>query len=771
MGQQAKTGRGHGHLLYGEFGHAYQFVGIGVSAQDGVGAHGVAGVRVVVVVALGGAVVWLGVGQMGEDAEHGDAGHRLRHAIVQGDLVEGIAWVAGSHAGDEAHAQRIGPQLHVEISVSGSAVAVVVAQGPRLQQWEGVGAALAERTPADPIGDVQPRRYVIRVGFGAGDEGVAIPQNVIANLGTDGGVGGRPGRPQVGPVGALVVVLPLVPAPDVGVVRPPSLEIVPVGGFAGGAIELGRGPQAVVFVIVVVVLAGAVPRWIVEAAGRRGLRMGLQESPRQFRPAQVVRGECRVEGPPEPRRRREDRRCQRCVVGGALEEVAGGALVLRHAVEPAFGGELVVDAAVVGLDSGDPVQLPASLVQQVGHAVAAFRDVPGTIAELTRGDVVGGEQIPEGSGRGGHVLAVVPGVVPTAVGIDHVAWGFAMVQRRVGKGIVKRSVDLAAVGVVFVGDGTDEARVRIGCGDGGAAALVVETARRGGGHLVQHVFADGEGIGKAQTGHVGAVSAGRGEGAEIESVEVAAGQVPVGRTQGEGHGEHSRPALRVLDGDIRRRVGQAQGAVGQGEEPVKIAGSQGGLCAPGGARAADQGPAIPHAPEPAAVLAGQGPQRGSGAAILGREGVATETGLVPEQAAIAPDPDVTPGIPGGGPQGGGAAGRVGVHVPMAVPMLQHGAVGTHCPQPVVVGAAHRVQVLARGMFVGMPGAAIPVQDGAPIAHGPRLVAGPGPDPAQGAGDSRGDGHPTAALQNRTQMNADERRFLYFFICRGAPIVA
>ena len=145
-----------------------------------------------------------------------------------------------------------------------------------------------------------------------------------------------------------------------------------------------------------------------------------------------------------------DGRCQRAHlrVGRGQERQAGPALVV----------DLVVHHAGVLTGRRDhllhPLELPARLVQHVGHVVAVLRQVERAVAERTRrgrgrgqGPLVGAEQLRHGDAAVDHVLAVVARVVPAARDVERVVAGPAVV-------VVARP-DAGHLGVALVGCDAD----------------------------------------------------------------------------------------------------------------------------------------------------------------------------------------------------------------------------------------------------------------------------------------------------------------------------
>ncbi len=203
-----------------------------------------------------------------------------------------------------------------------------------------------------------------------------------------------------------------------------AVGLEPVPGRHGVGLELGGVPG------VPGVVGPEEPGGVGEAHGQGRRREGVQVGVIPRRGRQVRRGPC-VVGPVE------------------------------HPHNPVH--RPVVRVRNVGdLHPLDPVQFPLHLVQHIGHAIARLRDVRG-VPEPTGIPFVRVHQVPEGSQGEGHVLAVVPGVVPAAVNVPGEPQIASIIE--VGRQVLVRP-HMAGVRVV---PGTAVDRV-----NGGAATLVIE---------------------------------------------------------------------------------------------------------------------------------------------------------------------------------------------------------------------------------------------------------------------------------------------------------
>src|SRR5580700_567109 len=96
------------------------------------------------------------------------------------------------------------------------------------------------------------------------------------------------------------------------------------------------------------------------------------------------------------------------------DDVADERVFLRQdKIAEALAGLLVPDTAVVVLHREHPVQVPADFVEDVGRAVAGFRDVELHLLKAVAEQFPSPEQRAGGDAGVDHIAAVVAGVVPS----------------------------------------------------------------------------------------------------------------------------------------------------------------------------------------------------------------------------------------------------------------------------------------------------------------------------------------------------------------------
>lgn len=96
-------------------------------------------------------------------------------------------------------------------------------------------------------------------------------------------------------------------------------------------------------------------------------------------------------------------------------------------------GDPVEDTAIGILHLQEPIKLPLHLVEEVGDAVAALRDV-GVVTEDQRVELIGPEQVEEGGFQVRHILVEVSRVEPAA---EQVAWA---AQRLAALNVLGRAI-------------------------------------------------------------------------------------------------------------------------------------------------------------------------------------------------------------------------------------------------------------------------------------------------------------------------------------------
>ncbi len=195
-------------------------------------------------------------------------------------------------------------------------------------------------------------------------------------------------------------------------------------------VQLGRGPVELVGDLRVGVGAAA------DAVVRVGeqVRVGERRGPGGAGGVERLGGELPVVGAVQAGGLRGRRRQVEGRRGGRRVEFALLRVVARQQRQP--GPLLVVDLvvrhsgqrlSVRHLHLQQELQLPAGLVEDVGHLVAALGDVERTVAELrglpgagVQRALVGAEQLPGGDAAVDDVLAVISGVVPAAGDVEGV---------------------------------------------------------------------------------------------------------------------------------------------------------------------------------------------------------------------------------------------------------------------------------------------------------------------------------------------------------------